>query len=442
MSPPRRKVHLGVISLGCPKNLVDTERALGQMAERGIVIVENLEDADWVLINTCGFIEDARRESIDTILEVASLKEKNPSLKIAVAGCLAERYGEDLRRELGEVDLISGILTRSHVDGIIEEITGKEAHAQYAEYDDRGRLRVTAKHVAYLRISEGCDNRCAYCAIPDIRGGLASRPFEAVLADANELVADGTVELNVIAQDTTAYGIDLYGRYGLGELLAELKDINRKGWIRLLYAHPAHLQEDVIDALAEGAPMVPYVDLPLQHISDRILRRMGRGVTRARIEDVIKRLRERVPGVYIRTAFIVGFPSETKQEFEELLEFVATTRFERLGAFVYSKEEGTAAARFAGQVREEEKKHRLDVLMETQRRIAEEFNLSLVGRKLAGIIDGPSGRDDYPLEGRTFGDAPEVDGTVYVKGKAEAGEIVTLKIDDVEGYDLLARVAR
>ncbi len=438
--PRRRTVRVGVISLGCPKNLVDTERALGQMAGRGIAIVDDLARADWVLVNTCGFIEEAKRDSIDAILEVAALKAKNPALKIVVAGCLAERYGDALRREIGEVDVVSGLLTRAHVDAIIGEITGTHSAAKLAEYDDRGRLRITPRHVAYLRISEGCDNRCAYCAIPKIRGRLASRPLEAVLADAAELVSDGAVELNVIAQDTTAYGVDLYGKYRLAELLGELRRINPKGWIRLLYAHPAHLKDDVIDELAKGWPLAPYVDLPLQHASDRLLRKMGRHVTRARIDRVIAALRARVPGVYIRTAFIVGFPSETRREFAQLVDFIRAIRFERLGAFAYSREEQTRAARLPGQIPEAEKTRRLDLLMEAQRRIAEEFNASLVGRDLPGIIDAASGRDDYPLEARTYGDAPEVDGTVYAKGRAQAGRLAMLRITGVEGYDLLAEV--
>ena len=440
--PRSRPVRLAVISLGCPKNLVDTERALGQMVGESLVLVDDLRDADWVLVNTCGFIEDAKAESVDTILEIAQLTRQGASPRIAVAGCLSERYGEELRRELGEVDAFVGILTRANTARLFEIITGAPGECAFTEDDDRQRLRITPRHFAYLRISEGCDNRCSYCAIPDIRGPLHSRPFEHVIADAEELLSDGAVEINIIAQDTTSYGLDLYGRKRLGELLAELSRLNPLGWIRLLYAHPAHIADDVIEAIAAGFPVVPYLDLPLQHINDRMLDLMGRKVTKARVEDIISNVRARVPGVHIRTAFIVGFPGEGEEEFGDLIDFVRETRFERLGAFVYSSEEGTRAADFPGRLGEDEKMRRLDILMETQREIAYDFNRSLVGKLLPGIIDGPSGRDDLSLAGRTYGDAPEVDGTVLAEGDAAEGDLVEFEITGTEDYDLLAKVRR
>jgi len=436
-----KPVRLAVISLGCPKNLVDTERAIGQMAGSRIVLVDDIADADWVLVNTCAFIQDARAESMDTIAEVARFRAENPRLKIAVAGCLSQRYGGGLRNELAGVDFLTGVLTRSNVLELTRAVTGAAGRAPYGEDSDRQRFRLTPRHIAYLRISEGCDNRCAYCAIPSIRGPLHSRPFEKVLADAEELLSDGAVELNVIAQDTTNYGRDLYGRVRLAELVTELARMNPSGWVRLLYAHPAHLADDVISVVAAGGPVVPYVDLPLQHVNDRILAAMGRKVTRKRVEALIRSIRKRVPGVYIRTAFIVGFPSETDKEFKELVDFVAAARFERLGAFTYSREEGTAAAALEPQLGEKEKARRLDVLMERQRTIAVELNESLVGRTIWGIIDGPSGRDGYPLAGRTYGDAPEVDGTVFASGRAKAGDVVHLKIVGVDEYDLLAEIS-
>jgi len=437
-----RAVRLAVISLGCPKNLVDTERALGQMLGARIVLVEDMADAQWVLVNTCGFIQDARSEAAETIRAVAALKETNPSLKIAVAGCLSERYGNKLPPGFPRVDFVIGLLTRDNVRRLAKHISGRAESVPYAEDDDRQRLRITPRHVGYLRISEGCDNRCTYCAIPDIRGPLRSRPFENVVADAAELLSDGVVELNVIAQDTTVYGIDLYGKYRLAELLAELARMNPKGWVRLLYAHPAHLADDVIGRLAEGWPLVPYVDLPLQHINDRILAAMGRKVTRSRVESLIARIRSRVPDVYLRTAFIVGFPSESAAEFDELLDFVKSARFEHLGAFTYSLEEGTAAAAFELQITEKEKLRRLDAIMTVQAGIVSEFNRSLVGRRIPGIIDGPSERDDLPLVGRTYGDAPDVDGAVYLAGPAHEGSIVSMKVTAVEGYDLIAEVVK
>ncbi|MHC4713070.1 MAG: MiaB/RimO family radical SAM methylthiotransferase [Planctomycetota bacterium] len=468
---PSEPVKLGVISLGCPRNLVDTERALGQMLSDRVVLLDDLAVADWIIVNTCGFIDEAKQESIDAILEVSRLKETNPRLRIAVVGCLSERFGDQLAVELPEVDFFAGILTRHNVAALEAAMTGAEPHCALAEETDLGRLRLTLPHVGYLRIAEGCNNRCSYCAIPLIRGPLKSRPFENVIADAEELLEGGVVELNVVAQDTTAYGLDRNGkrRLGklllelalnvvtqdvsvysldrkgkgrLGELLRELARLNPDGWVRLLYAHPAHIDEEVIDVIASGYPIVPYVDLPLQHINDRILSLMGRKVTRRQVEATIRKLRERIPGVFIRTAFIVGFPGETEDEFRELLDFVRETRFERLGAFVYSREEGTTAAGFSPHVSKREKKRRLDALMGTQQRVAFELNASLVGRRILGIIDGVSDGEGPPLVGRTYGDAPEVDGSVYIAGEAEPGRIVTLEVTGVEDYDLTAEIVK
>lgn len=439
---PGRTVRLAVVSLGCPKNLVDTERALGEILSAGVMLVDDPARADWILINTCGFIADARQESRDAIAQAVRFRRRSRRLMVVVAGCLSERLGGKLNREIGPVDFVTGVLSRENARKIARKITGHDAHCDYAENDDRQRLRLTPRHVAYLRISEGCDNRCAYCAIPDIRGPLRSRPFENVIADAQELLADGAVELNVIAQDTTAYGMDMYGRPRLAELLRELARLNPRGWVRLLYAHPAHTGEDVVAVLAKGAPFAPYVDLPLQHVNDRILGLMGRRVTRARIEEIIQQLRARIPGVFIRTAFIVGFPSETRAEFDELLAFIRETKFERLGAFAYSPEEGTPAGAMSGQIPFEERVGRLDELMRVQAKIAFAANASLVGAKVPGIIDGMSGRDDRPLLGRTAGDAPDVDGTVFASGRAKPGDMVTMKIVGVDDYDLLAEVVR
>lgn len=437
--PPPEPLKLAVISLGCPKNIVDTERAMGQLVGKGVAVVDDPREADWILINTCGFIEEAKAESIEMILEIASLKEQHPQIRIAVAGCLSQRYGHDLAGELPEVDFTVGLLTRENVALLERKMTGTASPLQYAEHDDRQRFRITPRHTAYLRISEGCNNRCSYCAIPEIRGPLKSRPFESVIADAQELLGDGAVEINIVAQDTTVYGLDLYGKSRLGEVVGELARLNPSGWVRILYAHPAHLEGDVIDALEGGFPLVPYLDLPLQHINDRLLTSMGRNVTRARVEALIKELRSRVAGLFIRTAFIIGFPGETEREFAELIDFVESTRFERLGAFPYSHEEGTRAYDFDGLVSDEEKYQRLDRLMAVQKTIAFEQNRSLVGKRLAGIIDAPSGRDDLKLAGRLYGDAPEVDGTVFTGG-AEVGRIVTFEITGVEDYDLIAEV--
>ena len=431
--PPAR---VSIISLGCAKNLVDSERLMGRLAEAGCMVCEDHDDADVLIVNTCGFIQDAKEESLDLIFRCVERKRQGGPSKILVTGCLAQRYKDELAEELPEADAIVGLNSE---DEIVSFCNGRPAPADAC--GPAPRLRLTARHYAYLRIADGCDNRCAYCAIPDIRGPFTSAPIESLVAEAEQLVADGARELCLIAQDTTRYGRDLYGEPRLHELLASVAGLAEVEWVRVLYTHPAHYYPELIDALASTPKVLPYVDLPLQHASDRILAAMGRRVTQADARALIDELRGRMPNCFIRTAMIVGFPGETDEDFEELLSFIEQTRFERLGAFAYSPEEGTPAAEFEGQVPDEVKEARLDAIMTSQQRVAFEHNESLIGRTLPCVIDAP-GEDDGVWMGRTQGDAPDVDGCIYVADPGlKPGDFVTLRVTGTEDYDLVGECA-
>lgn len=423
---------VGIISLGCPKNLVDSEQLMARLAEAGCLMCEDLEDAQILIVNTCGFIQEAKEESLDMILRCAGDKGHGALEKLVVTGCLAQRYRDELTEELGEVDAVIGL---DSTDEIVEFCTGSAAAGRTCDVPPR--LRLTAGHFAYLRVAEGCDNRCAYCAIPDIRGPFRSTAIEPLVEEAQQLADDGARELCLIAQDTTRYGTDIYGRLRLHELLARVADIDSVQWVRLLYTHPAHFYPELIDALASTPKVVPYVDLPLQHVSDKILSSMRRRVTQAQIRSLIADLRERIRECFIRTAFIVGFPGEGDEEFEELRRFVEETRFERLGVFTYSEEEGTPAAEFADQVPEDLREERLDTIMTLQQSLAFDFNESLVGKKLPCVIDAP-GEEDGLWVGRTYGDAPDVDGCIYVRDPdLSPGDFVTLRVTGTQDYDLV-----
>src|SRR3954467_1024901 len=382
------------VSLGCPKNLVDSERMLGLLAQDGYVLVPDGRDTDLVIINTCGFIDAARQESLGTIREMLERKKAGAIKGVVVAGCLAERQKEMLLDEVPEVDQVVGVFGREEIARVADRIMG-DLHEQRTVFrpapvqaqDDRARLRITPRHLAYLKVSEGCDRLCTFCAIPYMRGKHVTKSIEDVVAEARELAADGVRELNLVAQDMTYYGVDLYGRPRLADLLRELDQVEGIDWIRVLYNYPNYVTDELVETLAGARKIVPYLDMPLQHINDRMLKLMNRRHIRAETEAIIGRLRAAIPGLVLRTTFIVGFPGETEAEFEELLAYVEEARFERLGVFPYSYQRDKPPAKLPGHISEEVKAARRERVMLAQQGIAFAFNRSLVGRTLDVLID-------------------------------------------------------
>jgi ribosomal protein S12 methylthiotransferase len=435
------------VSLGCPKNLVDSERMLGKLAQDGYALQADPEGADVVVVNTCGFIEPARQESLGVIREMLALKAKGKVGSVVVAGCLAERRGEELLADVPGVDHIVGVFGREEITQVVDRALERHleqrslfrpapVHAQ----EDTARLRITPRHYAYLKISEGCDRLCTFCAIPGMRGKHVTKPIEEVVREARELIADGVRELIIVAQDTTYYGLDLYGRVRLAELLRELDQLEGLEWIRVLYAYPIHFTDELIETLATAKKIVPYLDMPLQHINDRVLKRMQRRVNRERTEELLSRLRAAVPGLVLRTTFIVGFPGETDAEFEELLAFTRAQRFERVGVFPYSLEPGTPAARLDEHLPEDVKSERRNRLMEAQQEVAFAWTQAQVGREMDVIVDSRDAEAPNHVVARGHADAPEIDASVRVKGKGlKAGDLVRIKVTAADGYDLLAR---
>jgi ribosomal protein S12 methylthiotransferase len=448
-STPPIKGTFNFVSLGCPKNTVDSERMLGLLAQDGYVPVQDPDGADLVIVNTCGFIDAARAESLAVIREMIDRKESGQIRGIVVAGCLAERQKDLLLEEVPEVDQIIGVFGREEIVRAADRILGGLDEqrtifnpAPVRALEDTARLRITPRHLAYLKVSEGCSRFCTFCAIPYMRGKHVTKPIESVVAEARELAADGVVELNLVAQDMTYYGVDLYGRPRLAELLRELDRVEGIRWIRILYNYPNYFTDELYGALASSEKIIPYLDMPLQHINDRMLKMMNRRHTRAETEEIIGRLRSAMPGLVLRTTFIVGFPGETEAEFEELLGFVEQTKFERLGVFPYSLEPDTPAAKLPGHVPDEVRLSRRDRVMEAQQPIAFGFNASLVGRTLDVLIDGPAPADLGPgvWSGRSYADAPDVDGLVFVRDRnLRPGDLVPCEILSSEGYDLVAR---
>jgi ribosomal protein S12 methylthiotransferase len=435
------------VSLGCPKNLVDSERMLGKLAQDGYALTPDADGADVVVVNTCGFIEPARQESLGVIREMLALKEQGRVGAVVVAGCLAERKKDDLLQEVPGVDHIVGVFGREDISQVVDRALSQRNEqrslfrpAPVRSLDDTARLRITPRHYAYLKISEGCDRLCTFCAIPGMRGKHVTKPIEEVLREAKELIADGVRELILVAQDTTYYGLDLYGRVRLAELLRELDALDGLEWIRILYAYPMYFSDELIETIGGAKKILPYLDMPLQHINDRCLKRMQRRVNRAATEELVGKLRAGIPDLAMRTTFIVGFPGETDEEFEELVEFVRASRFERVGAFPYSFEPGTPATRLDGHLAEEVKQERRDRLMEAQQEVAFRWSGAQIGRELDVIIDGPDPEVPGHALGRSYADAPDIDGLVRVKGKRlHAGDIVRVKVTGADGYDLAAR---
>ena len=418
---------------------------LGSLAKEGFEIVD-MKDADIGIVNTCAFIDEAKEESIDIILEMVALKKENRLKAVVVAGCLPQRYGRVIIKDLPEVDAFMGCDEVLKAAEVIKRIVpgraicdvGDRPSFIYSHTDPR--FRMTPPHFAYVKISEGCGNRCSFCIVPEIRGGYRSRPIESVLEEVERLSAEKKLsEVNLVGQDTTLYGTDLYGKPAISRLLRELsayKDGRR--WIRLLYTYPSHIDDGTIDAFAEERQICKYIDIPVQHANDRILRRMNRGMGKDDVKRLIAKMRKRISSVVVRSSVIVGFPGETDAEFRELADFIKETRFERLGVFTYSREEGTPAYGYKDQIDEKIKRERFDTIMSMQRDIAAEINESCLGRTMEVLIDEKDQNSEDTYIGRTQGDAPEVDGEVFVKGKALLpGDFVDVKITDTLEYDLV-----
>jgi len=442
--------RVGLVSLGCPKNLVDSEVMLGLLRDAKFQISNNEAEADVLIVNTCGFIESAKEESIRHILELAQYKESGPCRVLVVAGCLAQRYHHELMEEMPEIDALVGPGQIDRIADIIQDILAtKERKFHINEplyiYDEHApRLLSTPSHTAYVKIAEGCDNRCAYCAIPDIRGRFRSRPMESIEAEVRKLVENGAKEIILIAQDTTRYGYDLYGEYRLAQLLRLLSPIPNLKWIRLMYCYPNRFTSELIKTIAELPNVCKYIDLPLQHAADEILQKMKRPVNRQQARDLIQRLRQEVPGITLRTSFIVGFPGETEEQFQELLDFMKEVRFDRAGVFTYSQEEGTPAAELPHQVPGEIKQERFHRAMSLQQEISMAQNQGKVGQVLEVLVEEITDTGKGIYSGRSQGDAPEIDGTVEFLSSRTllVGDIVKVKITRALEYDLMGELAQ
>jgi ribosomal protein S12 methylthiotransferase len=440
----KNRTTVGFIALGCPKNMVDSERMLAQIAQAGFVITQDTDNADIVVINTCGFIAPAKAEALDAINLAIRQKQKGKVQKVIVAGCLAQRMGKNLLNETPGIDAILGLQQRDNIPDIIKSTltTDKTITAvspnPHIPYDDRTRLRITPPHWAYLRISEGCSKKCSFCTIPAIRGKSRSKPKQLVLAEARQLVASGAVELNIIAQDITAYGHDLKVKDALSQLLTDLAKIPRLRWIRLLYLYPTGITERLIETVADSDKILPYFDVPLQHINPQILKAMRRPHSKDKICRLIENLRTKIPGCVLRTTFIVGFPGETDARFNELLEFINWARFDNLGCFTFYPEQGTPAVNLPHQVPDRVKKHRLEKLMLAQQKIAFDKNKSRIGNQLTCLVDGID--KNHTAKARFFGQAPDIDPLCIIRNcHAPIGSFINVKVTSFKDYDLLCK---
>ena len=434
---------VGMISLGCPKNQVDAEHMLALMDAEGWEIVDYVDGCDVVIVNTCGFIDDAKKEAIENILDMVELKKEGVIGKIIVTGCLAQRYKEEIVKEIPEVDAVVGIGANGNIIKTVEEVMDSvstiEKYPPRCDLPLEGqRILTTPQYWAYLKIGEGCSNRCTYCTIPSIRGNMRSRSMENVIEEAKQLAELGVKELILIAQDTTSYGLDLYGELKLPELINELCKIDSIEWIRLLYCYPDRITDELVETMKNQDKVVNYIDLPLQHADDKILKAMNRRGDQALIRSVISKLRAEIPDVVIRTTFIVGFPGEGEEEFETLAEFVNEIEFDRLGVFTFSPQEGTPAFDMEGQVDEDVKTRRGEVIMQDQYSIMEEKNNEKIGKTYKVVVEEYDGYSDS-YTGRTYMDAPEIDGLVKFTSQKDLdiGDFVDVEIFDVEDYDLI-----
>ena len=441
------KEKVSLVSLGCPKNLVDAEVMLGYLSRDAYEVTTDETKADIIIVNTCAFIKEAKQESIDTILDLADRKHDARCRLLIVTGCLPQRYQEELAKELPEVDIFIGTGDYPRIAEIIAEkrTTSEQlcytGDPNFVYNDELPRLQSSPHYTAYLKIAEGCSNNCAYCVIPSLRGALRSRPLASLLVEAQQLVTGGVKELNLIAQDITAYGKDLPDTPTLEGLIAELAKMQGLKWIRLLYAYPDGVTDSLIALIKNEPKVCKYLDLPIQHISDPILKRMKRRSGEEEIRSLIAKLRREIPDIAIRTSLIVGFPGETSEDFKKLLQFVEETRFDRLGVFCYSREEGTPAAQMPDQVSERIKRERHKKLMRTQARVSFKHNRTLVETEEEVLVEGYSEETELLLKGRSSRQAPDVDGLVYITaGNANVGDIVRLKITDSSDYDLIGEI--
>lgn len=433
-----------LVTLGCAKNRVDSEVILGTLAKKGWQLTERPEDARVIVVNTCSFIADAKKESVDVILEMSEHKRAGTCRTLVVTGCMPQRYSAELMQELPEVDHFVGTGAYAQVADLLAAEDAPRAVIPDPEYVHTARTpRVNSmpRYTAYVKVSEGCDNACAFCVIPQIRGAQRSRPVADVVAEVRKLARDGCVEFNLIAQDLTAYGQDLPGRPRLHQLLRELVKVKGPRWFRLHYAYPRDFPDELIEVMASEEKVVKYLDMPVQHVSDRLLRAMKRGKGSAFVKELLQKLRTRVPGLVMRTSLIVGLPGETEEEFEALKEFVKAQRFERLGVFEYSREEGTAAALMDGQVPARTITRRFREILAMQRRINREQNKGLIGKRLQVLVEGAAPETEHLLAGRHAGQSPEIDGITYINdGVAQPGEIVTVEVTQAADYDVVGRI--
>ena len=434
------------VSLGCDKNLVDTEMMLGQLAEKGYTFTDDEAEADIAVVNSCCFIGDAKEESINTILQLAELKTEGQLKALIVCGCLAQRYKDEIQTEIPEVDAIIGTTA---IDRIVETVDSVLAGKSENHLEDIDRACVygvprsvtTGGHFAYLKIAEGCNKRCTYCVIPSVRGNYRSIPMESLVREAKKLVENGAKELILVAQETTVYGIDLYGEKMLPELLRKLCTIEGLVWIRLLYCYPEEITDELIAVMKKEKKICHYLDIPIQHSEDTILKRMGRRTNRAELVSLVEKLRKEIPDIVLRTTLITGFPGETEEEFKNMVDFVDSMEFDRLGVFPYSAEEGTKAAEMDGQITEEVKESRRDEIMALQQEISADKAASRIDDEMSVLIEGYLYEDDIYI-GRTYMDAPKVDGNVFVRAEEEliSGDIVPVRITGANEYDLMGDV--
>lgn len=450
---------VGLISLGCPKNQVDAEIMLGYLTKAGFTITNKENEAEIAIVNTCGFINDAKEESVERIIEAVRLKENGSCKTLIVAGCLSERYKEELIKELPEVDAFIGIseiekiadVCRRLIDNVGTDPSvcptnkGEYIGSPLQVQEPSSRILINPQHYAYVKIAEGCNNRCSYCTIPSIRGSYKSREIESIINEVEQFVSNGVREINIVAQDTTDYGLDIYKKRGLTELLKELVKINNHFWIRLLYTYPEHFNDELIDIIAGEDKICNYIDIPIQHIDDDILKSMKRSSTENQIKSLIEKLRRRIPDIVLRTSLIAGFPGETEAQFKKLYDFVKEAEFHRLGVFAYSKEEGTPASRYKNQITQKIKDRRRNEIMRLQSGISLNKNRELIGKTLKALINGLSNETELLIDGRYYGQAPEVDGVVYINDgmgldKIRAGDFVNVEITEAHEYDIVGKI--